>query len=128
MSPCSLSNKVHEFFFFFLAALCCLPDLSSNQGWNSCPLLWKLRVLPTGPLGILSSPVFKSLSCYASIQVFIGQFYLFLFFPNRLLNPDFQYISLLSQLTNAKACLYLSLRFHVSDIIGYFSFIYLTMH
>ena len=60
------------------------------------PLLWKLRVLPTGPLGILSSPVFKSLSCYASIQVFIGQFYLFLFFPNRLLNPDFQYISLTS--------------------------------
>ena len=37
-------------------------------------------------------------------------------------------MSLLSQLTNAKACLYLSLRFHVSDIIGYFSFIYLTMH
>ena len=38
------------------------------------PLLWKRGVLPTGPPGFLSSPDFKSLSSYASIQIFMGQF------------------------------------------------------
>lgn len=45
-------KKKTHFLFNFLAALYSLWDLSSpDQGWSSCPLLWKHSISTTGHQG-----------------------------------------------------------------------------